>query len=172
MRGNPGSALPITAVQVSMSALLCMIWRSRRMGWKRWFVYVCTTQHVFRTSLDDSRMGCGLDRSHYNRNGSELFKILSWERFLLPKPLCNSSYGTAVFLTALLLAELWVNDYIGGVLIVGACFATALKPSDFEDSSKGIKTKYRLERYVIATCTSRQLIMNNVCIGIDCLLVP
>jgi len=38
----------------------------------------------------------------------------------------------ALFSAVLLSESFGANDYIGGALIVGACFATALKPSDFE----------------------------------------
>lgn len=130
----PGQALPITAVQVSVSAFLCMIW-----------------------SLSDGWIGSsgaesyGVPAMFFDPNLRLAAYAVAWtgiittalNRFIETTALgkMKSAEASVILATeplwASLFAALWLkedfgaNDYIGGALIVGACLATALKKEDF-----------------------------------------
>jgi drug/metabolite transporter (DMT)-like permease len=135
MRGRPDQALPITAVQVSMSALLCMVWCFAN-GWmdldgaSQYFMpnmfFEPTLQHaawaVAWTGLITTAMNRVVETTALGKVSSAEASVI-----LATEPLF------AAFFSALLLHEQFgLNDYVGGVLIVGACFATALKPADLK----------------------------------------
>ena len=136
MRGRPDQALPITAVQVSMSAFLCMIWCLTD-GWL--FQMNDASQYTlpnmfFEPSLQTAAWAVawtGLITTAMNRviETTALGKVSSAEASVI---LATEPLFAALFSAVLLSESFGANDYIGGALIVGACFATALKPSDFE----------------------------------------
>jgi len=146
MRGRPDQALPITAVQVSMSALLCMIWCFLD-GWigKDGSSVYALPNMFFEPTLTTAAWAVawtGLVTTAMNRviETTALGKVSSAEASVI---LATEPLFAALF-SALLLAENFgLNDYVGGVLIVGACFATALKPSAFDaffqENAKGTK---------------------------------
>lgn len=130
----PGQALPITAVQVSMSALLCMIWcisdgwigtpGSETFGLPMMF---------FDSSLQMATVAVlwtGLMTTALNRfvETTALGKMKSAEASVI---LATEPLWAAVFAALWLKSEFGANDYIGGALIVGACLATSLQKDDF-----------------------------------------
>jgi drug/metabolite transporter (DMT)-like permease len=135
MRDRPDQALPITAVQVSMSALLCMVWCFTD-GWmsedgsSRFFV----PNMFFEPTLVVASwtvLWTGLITTAMNRvvETTALGKVSSAEASVI---LATEPLFAAFFSAWLLHEQFGLNDYVGGVLIVGACFATALKPASFE----------------------------------------
>jgi len=134
MRGRPDQALPITAVQVSMSAFLCLVWCLTD-GWMSSDGSAMFTlpNMFFEPTLTTAAWAVawtGLITTAMNRviETTALGKVSSAEASVI---LATEPLFAALF-SALLLAENFgINDYVGGVLIVAACFATALKPSDF-----------------------------------------
>jgi drug/metabolite transporter (DMT)-like permease len=135
MRGRPDQALPITAVQVSMSALLCMVWcfadgwmdldGSSRFILPNMFFEPTLTQAAWAVAWT------GLITTAMNRviETTALGKVSSAEASVI---LATEPLFAALFSAWLLHEQFGLNDYLGGVLIVGACFATALKPAAFE----------------------------------------
>lgn len=136
MRGRPDQALPITAVQVSMSALLCMIWCLAD-GWL--FSVDNASQYAlpgmfFEPSLQMAAGAVawtGLITTAMNRviETTALGKVSSAEASVI---LATEPLFAALFSVVLLAETFGANDYVGGALIVAACFATALKSSDFD----------------------------------------
>ena len=136
MRGRPDQALPITAVQVSMSAFLCMIWCLTD-GWL--FTMDNASQYTLpgmflEPSLQMAAAAVawtGLITTAMNRviETTALGKVSSAEASVI---LATEPLFAALFSAILLSETFGANDYVGGALIVAACFATALKPSDFE----------------------------------------
>mmetsp|Transcript_19316 Transcript_19316/g.42894 ORF Transcript_19316/g.42894 Transcript_19316/m.42894 type:complete len:428 (-) Transcript_19316:37-1320(-) len=135
MRGSPDQSLPITAVQVSMSALLCMIW----CFFDGWMQSGTSSQYAlpnlfFEPSLQQAAWAVawtGLITTAMNRviETTALGKVTSAEASVI---LATEPLFAALFSAWLLTENFGLNDYLGGTLIVAACFATALKPSDFE----------------------------------------
>lgn len=135
MRGRPDQALPITAVQVSMSALLCMVWcfMDGWVGSEGTAMYTLPNM-FFEPSLTQAAWAVawtGLITTAMNRviETTALGKVSSAEASVI---LATEPLFAALFSAFLLAEQFGLNDYVGGVLIVGACFATALKPSDFD----------------------------------------
>jgi drug/metabolite transporter (DMT)-like permease len=135
MRGRPDQALPITAVQVSMSALLCMVWcfADGWMGSDGSSAYTLPNM-FFEPTLTNAAWAVawtGLITTAMNRviETTALGKVTSAEASVI---LATEPLFAAAFSAWLLHEQFGLNDYIGGVLIVGACFATALKPAQFE----------------------------------------
>mmetsp|Transcript_11168 Transcript_11168/g.13629 ORF Transcript_11168/g.13629 Transcript_11168/m.13629 type:complete len:439 (+) Transcript_11168:82-1398(+) len=139
MRTEPEMALPITAVQVSVTAFICMLWCFAD-GW------------VFDTQNDGSAQGFGLPflflepglgtaaaavawtgliTTALNRfiETTSLGKVASAEASVV---LATEPLWAALFAALLLSDSFGLNDYIGGALIVLACLANTLKPADFE----------------------------------------
>ena len=137
MRGQPEQALPITAVQVSMTALLSMIW-----------------------CLGDGWIGSGAEAASYGLPALLLDPTIriaaaavAWtglvttalNRFVETTALgkLKSAEASVILATeplwAALFAVLWLsndthfglNDYVGGALIVLACLVNTLQPKDF-----------------------------------------
>jgi len=153
----PGQALPITAVQVSMSALLCMIWcisdgwigtpGSETFGLPMMF---------FDSSLQMATVAVlwtGLMTTALNRfvETTALGKMKSAEASVI---LATEPLWAAVFAAFWLKSEFGANDYIGGALIVGACLATSLQKDDFnglfqllgDDNDNEENRKYQTEK--------------------------
>lgn len=131
----PGQALPITAVQVSMSAFLCMIW-SFLDGW----VGTAGAESYgmpamfFEPSLQTAAWAVawtGLATTALNRfiETTALGKMKSAEASVI---LATEPLWASLFAALWLKEDFGANDYIGGALIVGACLATALKKDDFK----------------------------------------
>lgn len=133
MRGSPDQALPITAVQVSMSAFLCMIWCFLD-GWLENDGSSSLPNMFFEPTLTTAAWAVawtGLITTAMNRviETTALGKVSSAEAAVI---LATEPLFASLFSAVLLAESFGLNDYGGGVLIVGACFATALKPSDFD----------------------------------------
>mmetsp|Transcript_12857 Transcript_12857/g.27077 ORF Transcript_12857/g.27077 Transcript_12857/m.27077 type:complete len:469 (-) Transcript_12857:77-1483(-) len=130
----PGQALPITAVQVSVCALICMIWcfSESWMGTPGAEHYALpglftdpSIQHVAGAVF-----WTGLITTALNRfvETTALGKISSAEASVI---LATEPLWAALFAALWLSEDFGANDYIGGALIVGACLATSLKKEDF-----------------------------------------
>jgi len=131
----PGQALPITAVQVSVTAFMSMIW--------------CISDGWIGT---DGTGSFGVPAMFFEPSLQMVALAVAWTGFITTA--CNRCIETRALgkmksaeasiilatepLWASLFAALWLkedfgaNDYIGGALIVGACLATALKREDFQ----------------------------------------
>jgi drug/metabolite transporter (DMT)-like permease len=136
MRGQPDQALPITAVQVSVTAFLCMIWC---LG-DGWIGAAGTESFGLPNMFLDPNLKIaaaavawtGLATTALNRfvETSALGKVSSAEASVI---LATEPLWAALF------AALWLsdnafglNDYVGGALIVLACLANTLQPKDFK----------------------------------------
>lgn len=136
MRGQPDQALPITAVQVSVTAFLCMIW--------------CLGDGWIGTAGTES---FGLPNMFLDPNLKIAAAAVAWtglattalNRFVETSALgkVSSAEASVILATeplwAALFAALWLsdnafglNDYVGGALIVLACLANTLQPKDFK----------------------------------------
>ena len=146
----PGQALPITAVQVSVTAFLCMLW-SISDGW------VGTDgaesyglpNMFFSPPLQMAALAVlwtGIITTALNRfiETTALGKMKSAEASVI---LATEPLWASLFAALWLKEDFGADDYIGGALIVGACLATALKKDDFrglggffgDEQSKGTK---------------------------------
>jgi len=131
----PGQALPITAVQVSVSALLCMIWCIMD-GW----IGTAGSESygfpmmLFEPSLQMAAaavLWTGLMTTALNRfvETTALGKMKSAEASVI---LATEPLWAALFAALWLSTDFGANDYMGGALIVAACLATALQKDDFK----------------------------------------
>lgn len=135
MRGQPDQALPITAVQVSMSALLCLIWCLLD-GWigtagsEGFGLPALFLEPNLRVAAG-AVAWTGLVTTALNRfvETSALGKVSSAEASVI---LATEPLWAALFAALWLSEDFGANDYIGGALIVLACLANTLKPSDFD----------------------------------------
>ena len=131
---NPGQALPITAVQVSVSAFISMIWAVSD-GW------IGTSgaesyglpQMFLDPSLQTAAWAVawtGLITTALNRfiETTGLGKMSSAEASVI---LATEPLWAALFAALWLSEDFGADDYIGGALIVAACMATALKRENF-----------------------------------------
>jgi len=148
MRDKPDQALPITAVQVSVTAFVCMIWCLLD-GWV-WDVSSTSTSYGLTGLFFDPSLGSaaqavawtGLITTAMNRfvETTSLGKVESAEASVL---LATEPLWAALFAALWLQSDFGLNDYIGGALIVLACVANTLKPSDilniFSVSSSSLK---------------------------------
>lgn len=131
----PGQALPITAVQVSVTAFLCMIW-SLADGWVgaegagSYGVPAMFLDPTLRTAAL-AVAWTGLITTALNRfiETTALGKMKSAEASVI---LATEPLWASLFAALWLKEDFGANDYIGGALIVGACLATALKKDDFD----------------------------------------
>eukprot|EP00594_Rhizosolenia_setigera_P019357 CAMPEP_0178958406 /NCGR_PEP_ID=MMETSP0789-20121207/11601_1 /TAXON_ID=3005 /ORGANISM="Rhizosolenia setigera, Strain CCMP 1694" /LENGTH=461 /DNA_ID=CAMNT_0020641061 /DNA_START=70 /DNA_END=1455 /DNA_ORIENTATION=- len=135
MRGQPDQALPITAVQVSVSAFISFLWVLAD-GWlgtqgaENYGIPNLFFQPTFLNQAALAVAFTGFITTALNRfvETTALGKMSSAEAsvILATEPLF------AAFFTSLWLGEQFgINDYVGGALIVAACLANTLKPSDF-----------------------------------------
>jgi len=130
----PGQALPITAVQVSVSALLCMIWCIAD-GWigTPGSESYGLPMMLFEPSLQLAAaavLWTGLITTAMNRfvETTALGKMKSAEASVI---LATEPLWAALFAALWLSTDFGANDYIGGALIVAACLATALQKDNF-----------------------------------------
>lgn len=135
MRGQPDQALPITAVQVSMTALLCFIWCVTD-GWiGQPGTEAFGLPNLFLEPSLRIAAGAvawtGLITTALNRfvETTSLGKVSSAEASVI---LATEPLWAALFAALWLSEDFGANDYIGGSLIVLACLANTLKPSDFD----------------------------------------
>lgn len=157
----PGQALPITAVQVSMAAFICMIW-SISDGWigsspeaQSYGFPAMFFEPTLRTAAC-AVAWTGLVTTALNRfiETTALGKMKSAEASVI---LATEPLWASLFAALWLKEDFGANDYIGGALIVGACLATSLKREDFEflfggdggdndgDDRKGMETEGSFE---------------------------
>jgi len=135
MRESPDQALPITAVQVSMSALLCGVWcvLDGWMGSDSSSMYALPNMFFEPTLINAAWVVAwtGLITTAMNRviETTALGKVSSAEASVI---LATEPLFAAVFSAWLLTESFGLNDYVGGILIVAACFASALKPAQFD----------------------------------------
>eukprot|EP00555_Chaetoceros_dichaeta_P015509 CAMPEP_0198274700 /NCGR_PEP_ID=MMETSP1447-20131203/61426_1 /TAXON_ID=420782 /ORGANISM="Chaetoceros dichaeta, Strain CCMP1751" /LENGTH=431 /DNA_ID=CAMNT_0043969027 /DNA_START=30 /DNA_END=1325 /DNA_ORIENTATION=+ len=134
MRGQPDQALPITAVQVSVSALVCMIWCISD-GWiGQPGTEAYSLPNLFfeptLTMAAGAVVWTGFITTALNRVGETLSlgKVSSAEASVI---LATEPLWAALFAALLLSENFGANDFIGGTLIVLACLANTLKPADF-----------------------------------------
>ena len=130
----PGQALPITAVQVSVSAFISMIWAVSE-GWigtsgaESYGLPAMFLDLSLRTAA--LAVGwTGLITTALNRfiETTALGKMSSAEASVI---LATEPLWAALFAALWLSEDFGADDYIGGALIVAACMATALKREDF-----------------------------------------
>ena len=143
----PGQALPITAVQVSVTAFMCMIWALND-GWigADGSESYGLPAMLFEPSLRTAALAVlwtGLATTAMNRviETNALGKMKSAEASVI---LATEPLFASLFAALLLHSQFGINDYVGGTFIVAACLATALKRDDFkflfgEDESKDRK---------------------------------
>jgi drug/metabolite transporter (DMT)-like permease len=134
MRGQPDQALPITAVQVSMTAFISMVWC---LG-DGWIGQPGSEGYgipglFFEPSLQMTAAAVaftGLITTALNRviETKSLGKVASAEASVI---LATEPLFAALFAALWLNESFGLNDYVGGALIILACLATALKPEDF-----------------------------------------
>lgn len=132
MHGQPDQALPITAVQVSTTAFLCMVWCFVD-GW-----IGINISFGLPGLFVDPRLGMaaaavlwtGLITTALNWfvETTALGKMSSGEASVI---LATEPLWAALFAALLLSEDFGINDYVGGALIILACLANTLKPSDF-----------------------------------------
>ena len=132
----PGQALPITAVQVSVTAFLGMLWclMDGWIGTDGAEVYGLPAM-LFEPTLQTAAlavMWTGLATTAMNRfiETTALGKMKSAEASVI---LATEPLWASLFAALWLKSDFGLNDYIGGALIVGACLATSLKKDDFKD---------------------------------------
>jgi len=134
MRKQPDQALPITAVQVSTTALICMIWclADGWIGQPGSEAYGLPNLFLEPTLLAAAGavVWTGLITTALNRvvETTSLGKVSSAEASVI---LATEPLWAALFAALLLNDSFGINDYVGGALIVLACLANTLKPSDF-----------------------------------------
>jgi len=131
----PGQALPITAVQVSVSAFLCMIWAFND-GWigAEGSESYGLPAMLFEPSIRTAALAVlwtGLATTAMNRviETNALGKMKSAEASVI---LATEPLFASLFAALLLHSQFGINDYVGGTFIVAACLATALKRDDFK----------------------------------------
>ena len=131
----PGQALPITAVQVSVSAFLTAVWCVI----DGWIGTEGSESFGLPMMLFDSNvrlaalavMWTGFMTTALNRfvETTALGKMKSAEASVI---LATEPLWAALFAALWLKSDFGLNDYVGGALIVAACLATALKKDDFD----------------------------------------
>ena len=130
----PGQALPITAVQVSVSALISMVWAFSE-GWigtsgaESYGLPAMFLEPSLRTAAL-AVAWTGLITTALNRfiETTALGKMSSAEASVI---LATEPLWAALFAALWLSEDFGADDYIGGALIVAACMATALKRENF-----------------------------------------
>jgi len=131
----PGQALPITAVQVSVSAFLSMIWCIAD-GW----IGTAGSESyglpmmLFDSSLQMATLAVlwtGFMTTALNRfvETTALGKMKSAEASVI---LATEPLWAALFAALWLKSDFGANDYVGGALIVCACLANSLQKDDFK----------------------------------------
>lgn len=150
----PGQALPITAVQVSVCAFICMIW-----CFSESWIGTPGAEHYALPGLfmDPSIQHVagavfwtGLITTALNRfvETTALGKISSAEASVI---LATEPLWAALFAAMWLSEDFGANDYIGGALIVGACLATSLKKEDFAKFYNVFRKKDKSSKTIVPT---------------------
>ena len=130
----PGQALPITAVQVSVTALLSMVWCISD-GWigtegagSYGLPSMFLEPNLRMASL--AVLWTGIVTTALNRfiETTALGKMKSAEASVI---LATEPLWASLFAALWLGEDFGANDYLGGALIVLACLATALRREDF-----------------------------------------
>jgi drug/metabolite transporter (DMT)-like permease len=131
----PGQALPITAVQVSVTAFLSMVWCLT----DGWIGAEGSESYGLPMMLWDDKLRLvagavlwtGFMTTAMNRfiETTALGKMKSAEASVI---LATEPLFASLFAALWLKSNFGANDYIGGALIVAACLATALKRDDFD----------------------------------------
>ena len=139
MRGQPDQALPITAVQVSTTALICLAlcisdgWigeaGTESFGLPNLFLEPSLRQAAGAVAWT------GLITTAMNRflETTALGKVTSAEASVI---LATEPLWAALFAALLVSEKFGWNDYLGGALIVLACLANALEPENFSQFFK------------------------------------
>jgi len=134
MRGQPDQALPITAVQVWMTSLLCFLWclSDGWIGAGNASSSFALPNLLFDPTLHMAAgavLWTGVITTALNRfvETSALGKMASAEASVI---LATEPLWAALFAALWLGEDFGLNDYIGGALIVFACLANTLKPAD------------------------------------------
>jgi drug/metabolite transporter (DMT)-like permease len=135
MRTQPDQALPITAVQVSVTAFVCMLW-SLADGWigqpgsESFGLPALFFDHKLQL-VAASVAWTGLATTALNRfaETSGLGKVTSAEASVI---LATEPLWAALFAALWLSEDFGADDYIGGTLIVMACLSTSLPRSAFD----------------------------------------
>lgn len=135
MRGQPDQALPITAIQVSVTGLLSMIWcftdgwigstGSESFGLPQ--LFLDPTMQMAAGAV----LWTGVITTALNRfvETTALGKVTSAEASVI---LATEPLWAALFAALWLGESFGINDYVGGALIVAACLANSLKPEDLK----------------------------------------
>jgi drug/metabolite transporter (DMT)-like permease len=135
MRKQPDQALPITAVQVAVTALICMFWAIS----DGWIGQPGSESFALPAMFMDSKLQIvaasvawtGLATTALNRfaETSGLGKVTSAEASVI---LATEPLWAALFAALWLSEDFGADDYIGGTLIVMACLSTSLPRSAFK----------------------------------------
>jgi drug/metabolite transporter (DMT)-like permease len=135
MRIQPEQALPITAVQVSVTAFVCMLW-SVADGWigqpgSEAFGLPALFFEPKLQLVAAAVAWTGLATTALNRfaETSGLGKVTSAEASVI---LATEPLWAALFAALWLSEDFGADDYIGGTLIVMACLSTSLPRSAFD----------------------------------------
>mmetsp|Transcript_26421 Transcript_26421/g.59583 ORF Transcript_26421/g.59583 Transcript_26421/m.59583 type:complete len:465 (-) Transcript_26421:58-1452(-) len=130
----PGQALPITAVQVSVTAFLSMVWcvSDGWIGTEGAGSYGLPSMFLEPTLRMASLavLWTGIATTALNRfiETTALGKMKSAEASVI---LATEPLWASLFAALWLGEDFGANDYVGGALIVLACLATALRREDF-----------------------------------------
>ena len=134
MHSQPNQALPITATLIATTSFFSMLWCFAD-GWMQQPGYeVMTLPNLFfEPSLSQVAAavvwtGIVSTSINYFIEITALGKVPSSEASVI---LSTEPLWAALFASILLHESFGMNDYVGGTLIVMACLANALKPSDF-----------------------------------------
>lgn len=128
MRQDPSQALPITAVQVSVTAFLCAIWcvsdgwvTDSTSSYALWDLFADPTLRIAAGAV----AWTGLITTAMNRfiETTSLGKVASAEASVL---LATEPLWAAIFASVLLSSDFGWNDYVGGAFIIMACLANTL----------------------------------------------
>jgi len=128
MRQDPSQALPITAVQVSTTSLICALWclsdgwvTSSNDQYALWDLFANPSLRIAAGAV----AWTGLVTTAMNRfiETTSLGKIASAEASVL---LATEPLWAAIFAALLLGEKFGWNDYVGGAFIIMACLANTL----------------------------------------------
>ena len=134
MRSQPTQALPVTATLVATTAFFSMLWCftdgwMQQPGWE-----TMTLPNLFfepsLTQVAAAVAWTGIVSTSLNFfiEITALGRVPSAEASVL---LATEPLWAAVFASAILHETFGINDFVGGALIVMACLANTLKPTDF-----------------------------------------
>ena len=142
MKKEPDQALPITAGLVSVTALYCMLWSMAdgwmtQPGWESMGLPGLFLDPNMRTvAMAVAWTGILSTSGNFFIEISALGRVPSSEAsvILATEPLWASLFAAMVYHE-----QFGTSDYVGGILMIGACLVNTLKPSDFEKFMGGGK---------------------------------